>query len=192
MPGGEANPDNRVEVQTMDATRELIEMNIRRLRSGHLPTLSLFANYEYAAQRAAFDFFDASQPWFQSASWGVSLKVPIFDSFQKSAGIQKEKTNLQVIMNTREQLRQSILLESLQASTSYANASEQLATQTKNLQLAEKIMNTAQLKYAEGVGSSLEVNSAQATLLQTQTAYINALYELLIAKTDLEKALGIL
>lgn len=182
----------RKEWEIVEMQKNLVEVNIKRLTRGYYPSLSLWGNYEYSAQRSSFDFFEADKPWFQMASWGVTLKVPIFDSFQKAASIQKEKNRLQMVMNSREQLRQSINLEVAQAQTAYTNAREQLNTQTGNLALAEKIMNTARMKYAEGVGSSLEVNSAQTTLLQTQTALINALYELLIAKTDLEKALGII
>jgi len=188
----DANPASRIEWELMDMHRSLRELNIKRLTSGYYPTLSLFMNYENSAQRGAFDFFEPDKPWYQMASWGVTMKIPIFDSFQKSAGIQKERTQLQIVMNQREQLRQGINLEVEQARTNYLNATEQVQTQTKNLSLAEKILNTARLKYAEGVGSSLELSSAQTTWLQTQTLYIQSLYELLIAKTDLQKALGIL
>jgi outer membrane protein len=42
------------------------------------------------------------------------------------------------------------------------------------------------------VGSNLEVVEADAALIESEINYLSALYDGLIAKVDLEKALGIL
>ncbi len=182
---------NRIEYDILNTQALLTEINIKRYRAGYYPSLRLIGNYSQEAQRNAFDFFQKGQPWFETALWGITLNVPIFDSFQKRATIQKEKINLMKIENARQQLQESMKLEVEQARMNYMNAAAQLNTQQQNLDLAQRILNTARIKYNEGVGSSLEVNNAQATLFQTQTAYVNALYSLLVARSDLEKALGI-
>lgn len=182
----------RIEMDIINAQLALAEANIKRYKAGYAPSLAAFATFDYSAQRSTFNFFDFDQPWYPSTLVGLSLRVPIWDSFTKSAQIQKEKTNVQMIMNYRDQVTQGLNLELQQARTNYKNASEQERTLKSNLELAQKILDIATIKYQEGVGSSLEVSTSQSTVLQTQSAYINALYELLIAKTDLEKALGIL
>ena len=77
-----------------------------------------------------------------------------------------------------------------QARSNYLNGLEQLSTQKVNLALAEDIFETTQIKYTEGVGSSLEMTNAQTQLFATQAQYISALFSLLSARSDLEKALG--
>ena len=84
----------------------------------------------------------------------------------------------------------SIDFEVQQSGINYKNAWTQYNTQKGNLELADDIYKTTLIKYNEGVGSSLEVANAQSELFTTQSNYINALFELLNAKTDLDKALG--
>ena len=81
-------------------------------------------------------------------------------------------------------------LEYQNAMVSYANAKRTVRSNQRNLDLAEKIYNTTQIKYREGVGSSLEVTQAENDLYMAQGSYVTSLYDLLVAKTDLEKALG--
>jgi outer membrane protein TolC len=50
----------------------------------------------------------------------------------------------------------------------------------------------AKIKYNEGVGSNFEVVEADASLIEAEINFLAALYDGLIAKVDLEKALGIL
>jgi len=58
--------------------------------------------------------------------------------------------------------------------------------------LAERIYKTTQIKFKEGVGSSFEMINAESELTTAHTNYLNALYELNVAKIDLNKALGTL
>ncbi|MDX5479008.1 MAG: TolC family protein, partial [Cyclobacteriaceae bacterium] len=55
-----------------------------------------------------------------------------------------------------------------------------------------EVFNMTKIKYSEGVGSNLEVVEADSALKEAETNYFSALYDALIAKVDLEKALGIL
>jgi outer membrane protein TolC len=56
--------------------------------------------------------------------------------------------------------------------------------------LAETVFNQTKKKYEVGTGSSTEINAAQTDLQAAQTNYIDALYDAIIAKVDLLKALG--
>ena len=60
------------------------------------------------------------------------------------------------------------------------------------MKLAEEVYETARIKYQEGVGSNLEVIEADNAYVAAQTKYYNALYDALLSKIELEKALGVL
>jgi outer membrane protein TolC len=53
-------------------------------------------------------------------------------------------------------------------------------------------MISQKIKYNEGVGSNLEVVEADAALIEAEINYLSAMYDGLVAKVDLEKALGLL
>ena len=60
------------------------------------------------------------------------------------------------------------------------------------MELAREVYDISKIKYNEGVGSNLEVVEADAALIEAEINYLTALYDGLVAKVDLEKALGIL
>jgi outer membrane protein TolC len=62
--------------------------------------------------------------------------------------------------------------------------------QKKNMELAEKVYNTTNLKYQQGLGSNQEIYTAQTELKVAQNNYYGALYDAIIAKIDFLKATG--
>ena len=64
--------------------------------------------------------------------------------------------------------------------------------QHDNLDLATDVYNTIYLQYKAGVKTYLEVIIAESDLRTTQVNYLNALYQVLSSKLDVEKALGTL
>ena len=72
----------------------------------------------------------------------------------------------------------------------YLSAKDRLANQQENVDLAKRIYDTTKIKYKEGGGSSIEITTAEQQLYQTQQSYTTALYDLLVAKFALEKAIG--
>lgn len=186
---GEINLDRRIETDIMKQNIRLNELNTKRFTMGYLPRLSAFAVHQQVLQRD--DLFDATQPgFFPTTIVGLKLDVPIFDGFDKAAKIKKSKIDVQKFQLQLNDLERNITLQVTNARATYSNATGRLVSQDKNLALAEKIMKTTRIKYREGVGSSLEMTQAEQELYRTQANRLNALYELVVAKADLDKALG--
>jgi outer membrane protein TolC len=186
---GEIAFERRIETDIMKQTIRLNELNTKRFTMGYLPSLSAFAVHQQVLQRD--DLFDGAQPGFYPTTIvGLRLNVPIFDGFEKAAKIKKSKIDVEKFKLQLNDLERSITLQVTNARAIYSNATERLVSQDKNLALAERIMNTTRIKYREGVGSSLEMTQAEQELYRTQANRLNALYELVVAKADLDKALG--
>jgi outer membrane protein TolC len=60
------------------------------------------------------------------------------------------------------------------------------------MQLAEENARVTRVKYQQGVGSNLEVTTAENDLTQAQNNYYNSLYDLVISQIDLQLAKGTL
>ena len=108
----------------------------------------------------------------------------------KSAKLERSRLDLERVQNQKKDLLQAISLEVSNARNTYLQARRSLDNQQANLELAERIFEMTQIKYREGVGSSVELTQAEQGLYQAQSNYITALYDLLVAKVDLETALG--
>jgi outer membrane protein len=70
------------------------------------------------------------------------------------------------------------------------NSMQSLNNQKNNQKLAEEVLRVSKIKYQQGVGSSIEVSQAQTAVEQANDDYIQALYNLLVSKVDLDKAYG--
>jgi outer membrane protein TolC len=184
---GAVNYSMRPEIKVVELGVQLNELNVELNKAGYLPSLSAFLSYQQSAQ--GNNLFD-NPIWVPSSIVGLQLNVPIFDGFYKRSKINRAKLDLEEAQNQKEQLERSISLEVANARSSYISAVERAQSQRKNVQLAERIYNTTQIKYKEGVGSSVEVTQAEQSLYETQQNYTQARYDLLVAKMALEKALG--
>ncbi|HKK73717.1 MAG TPA: TolC family protein [Saprospiraceae bacterium] len=180
------NYQARPEVQYLEKGIDLADLNIEQYKMGYYPTLRSFISYtqtrQWNTQEDAF--------WAPTALVGVTLNVPIFDGWDKKAKIERAKLSREINLNQQNTLLQSIELEVTNARSAYTTAQKSLEAQERNLKLAERIYNTTQIKYREGVGSSLEVNQAEQSLYTAQGNYIQALYNLAVAKYDLLTAQG--
>lgn len=182
----EANPVSRPEVALLEQAIKMNELNVKLNKAGYLPSLRAFGAVQEQYQGNDF----STGFWAPSAYVGLNLNVPIFDGFNKRSKIQRAKLDLELARNQREDLVRGITLEVENAQTNFRNATDRYQSQAKNLELAERIYETAQVKYREGVGSSLEVTQAEQSLYSTQSNHMQALYDLLLAKARLEMALG--
>lgn len=181
--------EQRIEFSTLKVQEELQKMDIRNITAGYYPSLSLNANYGYAT---GTDYFKMlfHQPWFNQATIGVTLSVPIWDSFSKKHKIIQSRNELSKILNNQQLLQQSINLEISQSEIQLENLSRQLAERQRNLNLADEVIRVTKIKYQEGVGSNIEVINAETSFKEAQTNYFATLYDLLIARVDLLKSRG--
>lgn len=180
---------SRIEYSTLETQIKLAEQDIELTQKGYLPSASGFVNYGYNSGRNAFSQL-ITDPWFNFATIGISLQVPIFDGFQKRNQIAQKRITLQKAQNNGELLRNSIDLQIRQSSITLKNSLQTLQTQQRNRDLAQEIVRVTQIKYKEGVGSSIEVLNAEASYREAQTNYFSSLYDFLITKVDQDRALG--
>ncbi len=185
-----ANYLNRPEFGILQTMVTLNELNVKVNKAAYLPSLVAYGSYSQNAQRNEFNFFDGDEQWFDIGLIGVTMSIPVFSGTQRRSNVQLAEVALEKAKVDQYSATQGILLEIEKAKTDYENAVNDLTVQEKNIALAQKIYDTALIKYREGVGSSLELNSAESTLYQAQGGYISALYNLLNTKTSLNKALG--
>jgi outer membrane protein len=186
---GEIKYDQRIEMDVLKRTEYLNSLNVKRLKMGYAPNVSAFITYQQQLQRN--NLFDNNETGFTGAAIaGITVNVPIFDGFDKQAKIQRATIDQKRFQIEIDAFRRAVTLEVTNARAQYANAKQRVSNQEKNLALATRILERTKTKYKEGVGSSIEITTAEQELYRTQANYLNALYDLVVAKTDLDKALG--
>ena len=184
---------DRVEISQLEITRTLAELDLKNNKVQYLPTIDAFATLgALTATNTRSEVTNFDDQWLNYGLFGFRLNLPIFDGLRKSYLIQQNRIQLAQIENDMRYLRHSIDLEQEQAKRDFANSLENLRTQEENMELALEVFQVTNIKYQEGIGSNLEVVDAETSYKDAQSNYFNALYDVLIAKVDMEKALGIL
>lgn len=185
------NPELWPEFLVLEAQENLQRFDIDRFKKARYPKVDLSVTGAMNYQSADFMFTNGfSTGWEPNVIAGVDIGIPIFDGNRRKSRLRQAELALDKIAVSRKSLEQTVSIQIQNALTSYVTAKNELQNQKENSSLAEKIFNTTQIKYKEGVGSSLELNQARQELYVAQQGYINSLYDLLIAQVDLEQALG--
>lgn len=195
---GKIDITQRPDYQLLQAQQTLLEIDVKRYKWGYMPTLAAYGSYQYNSQRNKFDFLspvDKTNPtkqWFKIALIGATLNFNVFDGFQRHNQIQQAKISSMKNLNNIKSIEMAGQLEASVASINYNNAYAGLLSQKKNMELAQHVVEVAQKKYQGGVGSNLEIVTAETSLKEAQTNYYNAVYDMLVAKIDYQKAVGTL
>jgi outer membrane protein len=188
---GDFNPGAHIDYKLMLSQQTMDLMALRREQSFVLPRLSASYTYQQMAMRNEFNFLKANEPWFPTSFLAVNLNIPIFSSGFRASRVQQAKLQLEKSSLATRQVEQSLKLQMQQALADYETALEKFNTQKDNLGLAQRIMQRTTIMHREGLASSLELTQANDQLLATQANYLNAMFELLNAKNNIEKARGI-
>jgi outer membrane protein len=181
---------NRVEYSLLQTQLHLLQLDLSRNRSQYLPNLVLYGNVSTVAQRPEFNIFDTDKRWYPTAFVGATFTLPIFSGLQKHYRVNQAQLSIRKLKNEMDNTVNGLNLEVISGRTALENATVTLTTQEKNLELANEVSKVSKLKYDQGVGSNLEVIVAETSLKEAQINYYNALYDALVAKVDLDKALG--
>jgi outer membrane protein len=178
----------RIEFNLSETNKALNELDLKRQKSQFLPSLSANGNLTSTYQNDAFS--ELYKTNFPSSYIGLSLKVPIFNGFQRRYQVKESEITVLQSQNSLNDLKNSINLEAKTANVNYVNGIQSLNNQKRNQGLAVEVLRVSKIKYQQGVGSSIEVTQAQTELETADNQYIQALYDALINKVNLDQAYG--
>ena len=182
--------NKRNEYSLLQTQMHFQELDLKRHRAEYMPSLAAFGSLSANASRNTFNIFNSDYRWYPMSVIGVRLSVPIWDGFQKNARVQQAKLEVMKTNNSLANLKQGVSLEYATAKMSWQNNLAELETSKKNRELASEISRVSKIKYDSGVGSSLELVDAESSLKEAETNYFNSLYNTIISKLEIDKALG--
>lgn len=185
----EPSIENRKEYQLAQTQTQLSKLDLRRFQSQLLPSITAFASYSKNAYRNEFDFFDEGK-WYPSNVIGIKANMTLFDGLARVSKIQQAQINFEKARNNQSQTSESLQLAYEMALSNYITAFNSQEQTANNLELSKKIYHKTLLKYKEGLVSSSELSRAGADYSQSQADNAQAIYNLLIAKTNYNRSVG--
>ncbi|HMI06792.1 MAG TPA: TolC family protein, partial [Flavobacterium sp.] len=186
----EFNVNNNIDYQIAINFQQQRQLEYKLERSKALPSLSSFINLGTIANNDDFQFFANNQKWYDSSVFGVSLNVPIFSSFARSARTQQAKIAYDQATTQLTEASQKLQLQYESAKSEYEFSIEEYETSKNNLRLAERIENKQQIKFTEGLSSSFDFSEAQRQLYTAQQTYLQSMVDIINRKATLEKIIN--
>lgn len=180
--------DYNTTLRQLEIQADQLASSVRMYKAAYLPTLSAAFAYNMIAMTNDFKF--SEYKWSPYSYVGLSLNIPIFTGGKRhydvqQAKIQAAELDLQRI-ETERQLRIAIrqYLNTMETSmNSYNSAVEAVG-------LAQKAYDIAAKSYKVGKSTITDMNDAQLTLTQASLQQSQAIYNFVVAKSNLEKVLG--
>ena len=176
----------RPEIRQIDYQRGMAGEMLKIARGAMLPTLAIGGTYNLWSDALKF----RKGTWQNYYTINLALSLPLFNGFESRARVGQSKAMIRELDWTRKGLSDAIALEVRQAVLNNSQARETLLSQEKNVEQAREAVRIAELNYAEGLATNLDVSTAQVALSQARTNYSQALYDCVISQAQLEKAVG--
>jgi outer membrane protein TolC len=182
--------ENRIELQQLNTDKSIQNQLISYYKKAYIPTVSAFYNYFPEFENNTFSsLFNEAYPY---SYYGLSFTMPIFTGFSRVKNVQKAKLQGQLIDWDIEALKSQVYTEYTTALASYKGNLYNMDIMKYNDDMAKKVYDIVSLQYSQGIVPYLNVVNAETNLISSEIGYINALFQVLSSKIDLEKSMGLI
>jgi outer membrane protein TolC len=178
---------NRPEIKQAQLQKEGYKKAVRIARGNWLyPNVDLNAMYQVSGSSDDLKLHEREV----TKSWTASilLNIPLFDGGRTIGEVRKAKTDYYQALLAEEQARDDIRLEVEQAYDNLTMTRRAMELQRKTIDQAEEGLRIANLRYESGVGTQLEVLSAQTALTDARKNLSKAIHDFRLTKSALRKA----
>ena len=174
------NLSQNINYKMIETQERLSQYSLKREKSLYLPNLAAVYQHTEKMNKPEFDFAPKDLV-------ALSMNIPIFSSGQRNSKVQQRKLELEKIVNTKTDVASGLELEHESALNDLTTAWTTYLNNKKNIELTKRIYDKMQIKYKEGISSSLDLTNAQNQYLTALGNLYNANYALITAKNKLDK-----
>ncbi len=189
---------NNSDLLNLDIQSQLLADQLRLANSSRLPTLAAFGSATYYGTESAVitmtesGFGTNGTEYYGQVpmSVGVSLSIPIFSGLQNVNKAKQIKNQIKQLDLQKLYAQEGTRVELNNAINALFTAREKMFSEGATVEQATKAYNISKTRYDAGVGTILELNSAQLSQTQASLNYSQAIYDYLSAKCDYDKIIG--
>lgn len=173
---------NLPELRLLQEQIQMSKLQKRSVIQGYIPSLSLIGQLAYTNYTDHFrNYFHANTPeslnqWYNSFNWGLSLRIPIFDAFDKTLKYKKANVNHIKSKLALEDTRQRMETQYNNAMKEWMNNQRTYQRLDNNYKLAEEVYLVTAEKYKEGVSSMTELLQDELRMNEALNNYISSVY----------------
>lgn len=175
-------------LRQLDLQRRQLVLAEKINKLGYIPTLALQLSGGYSAMPDEFNPFKAS--YFGSSALTLAFSWNIWDGGGRLTKTRQSKLQLESLDIQRENVQRQLELAITNSLNGIETAAEQVVSTKESMNNAQKALTISQKRYEVGSGTMLEMNNSETQLLTVRLQYVQAIYDFLNDRADLEKTLG--
>ncbi|MCU0327792.1 MAG: TolC family protein [Chitinophagales bacterium] len=179
--------EDRFEYKLLQDNYALKKLDLQKVKSSYLPALYGSFNIGYQSPRPNFDYFSGGQ-WYRYTNFALRLNVPIFNGLTTKRQEQQAKLNVDLAEISLNQAKNGFLLENAQRQINVKAALIEFENQKNLSYLSNKIYQKSKIKYQEGVGSSIELITAQSDKIRQDINALQSSLKLLLQFIEYQKS----
>lgn len=177
--------ENNLNYQMLQKQVDLAKKNVHMAGWAYGPTVSLA--YNYTNQQY---YGDGGMRMTPPNVVQVSVRMPLWSSGKRAAGVVEKKIALEAAKNTLSETTENLEIQYRQLCFNLTNAYETYLNEKENLDVSQRVFASATNKYKYGAASNVELTNASNDLINAQSSYIQAILTLVTAQVDLEEFLN--
>jgi len=180
---------HRPELLEANKNVDIAEKEVTLVQSDYYPDVNLSVNYFRRGDDPTVSGSDLTD----RESWDVvaAAQWTFFEWGKTRYATNQQRTRFRQSKETREQIKDSILLEVKTAFLAVQAAEEGIRVAAKSVESAEENFRISQERYKEQVATATETLDAQTRLTRARTNYTNALVVFNLARAALVRAMGL-
>jgi len=177
------NIKENITYKIMETQEQFGKLALKKEISNYLPNLAGFYRHTEKVNQPAFDFTPKD-------IIGLTLNVPILSSGQRIVMVQQRKMELDKISISKQKAVEGVKLDYSNALNDMNSTYEKYQNEKRNIDLTKRIYDKTNIKYQEGISTSLDLTQVHNQYLTAQTNYYDAIFKLLTAKNKLDRILN--
>lgn len=188
-----ADVSGRTEIRLLNTQEKLLEYQKESFKAAYYPSLSLSGNYSYQGLSNDFPVFKGEKDganWFDVASVGLNLRIPIFNGFATRSRVRQADISIRKMQEDIASTKLSLNLAFENAKTQINNSIITLSQQRKNVTLAQEVFFNTENNYNNGLATLTDLLSSENALTEAQNNYATALLDYKVAEIQLLKSQG--
>ncbi len=171
---------SNLDYQLLQSNQKIFHKQVSLEKMSFLPTVTGYYNYTEKILKPEFDISPKN-------IIGLNVSIPLFSSGMRMARLKQAQVNRLSGENNMDLLEQQLLINEKQLKYNLRIALDQYEIQKKNAEISKKVYDNINLKYQQGVVSSLDLTTANNNYITSEANYIRSLMNLLEADVSLKK-----
>ena len=168
---------NRLAVAQAKETIAAREANVKLARAEYFPVLSAGTDFGLVN----YENTPIEGDWRTNWTVGVTLSLPIFDGFRRTAAVRSANADLAAAKTQLRFASEVSDVEEAQARANVEASRTQLETSLRTVKQAQRAYEIAELRFSQGASTHLEIVDARVQLEQAQLVQARAARDLRLA-----------